>query len=106
MENRGVRLHRVGGPVPTIAAKSSQELDMNIDRRIYLTTAVVALILGSVVLLAAPRDPLTAGATLHVGAGTSNGVDMRTEVARASRIVRKAVGSGGVGSPDLPAKGV
>jgi len=53
------------------------ELGMNIDRRIYLSTIVAALILGGAILSTVPHDPLTASATVHVGDGARPSAALR-----------------------------
>ena len=60
MENMGARLQPSTPAKPTICGVAIHRYRyMSLDRRIYLTTAITAIVIGSAVVLAAARDPFS-----------------------------------------------
>ena len=47
---------------------------MNIDKRIYLATAVAALVFGSALVLATPREPFADIGIIHTEAPLGKGI--------------------------------
>jgi hypothetical protein len=78
---------------------------MSLDRRIYLATAVAALVIGSAVVLAAPHDPFEGVMTIHVGTGASerlgpaSGLAVHNEPTAALGVVVAPEGGTGLRAP-------
>jgi len=72
---------------------------MNIDKRIYLATAVAALVFGSALVLATPREPFADVGILHTPAPLGKGVVLRVDAAPPAGIVVNDEGGTGVRAP-------
>jgi hypothetical protein len=78
---------------------------MSLDRRIYLATAVAALLIGGAVVMAAPHDRFEGVMTIHVGTGASerlgpaSGIALRGDAAQPPGVVVPVEGGTGVRAP-------
>ena len=78
---------------------------MSLDRRIYLTTALAALLIGSAVVIAAPGDPFEGIMTIHGGTdassrlGGGNGLIRREDAAAPTGVVLPKQSENGVRAP-------
>jgi len=74
---------------------------MNIDKRIYLATAVAALVFGSALVLATPREPFADIGIIHTEAPLGKGIVIvhRADAAPPAGIVLSDEGGTGVRAP-------